>query len=460
MPVRKPVPWKRYRIAACVALGAALAAGTASAQTAQIPPRSIDDLLQRDAAPEPEPQTEPAPAPQAGEVITIVLAGDTGFSRNHSPVHPKGVLKYGRRQPFAEALSAIKQEIDGDLNFVNIETVVTDRNDLRRDTKGQRGPFNFRSHPNSMRALTEAGFNLFSLANNHSMDYGPAGLRDTLRHVEALSGDGLLAHAGVGENRDAAGRPYVLDVKGARIGFAAIGIVTNNLARHRAGPDKPGQIAYRFDEDFDESTRRLAETTSDYRLLSIHYGIEGRVRADARQIKDWRRLAARQRGIDLIVGHHAHVVRGVEVTGDAIIFYGLGNFLHHGTADMGKKGICKDYGLLARVHLLRGADGKLQPGAIEATPVTKMHIRTEPVRPAARSHARLHALNYLARTLDSEADGARGVRFTPQPDGSGLYCFDRAKEAPGALGTLCRDWRPAGAIPSRLRGAIAASCRS
>ena len=58
-------------------------------------------------------------------------------------------------------------------------------------------------------------------------------------------------------------------------------------------------------------------------------------------------------GIDLIVGHHAHVVRGVEFAA-SLIFYGLGNFLHLGTANMTSSGICRDYGLMARVHLRRG----------------------------------------------------------------------------------------------------------
>lgn len=47
-------------------------------------------------------------AAAAGQTVTITLTGDVGFSRNHSPVNPGGVLKYGRRQPFAEALAAIR----------------------------------------------------------------------------------------------------------------------------------------------------------------------------------------------------------------------------------------------------------------------------------------------------------------------------------------------------------------
>ena len=191
-----------------------------------------------------------------------------------------------------------------------------------------------------------------------------------------------------------------------------------------------------------------------FRILSIHYGIEGRVRTDKKQIKEWRGLAARQSKIDLIIGHHAHVPRAVERAGDSVIFYGLGNFLHHGTADMSKKGICKDFGVLGRVHLLKMSDGRLKARAVEVVPVTQMHIRTEKMEPR-KAMDRIHALNYLARKLPS---GAEGLQFTPQKDGSGLYCFKGASRDPGSIGKLCRGWKRPGGTPSFLAGKIASSC--
>jgi poly-gamma-glutamate synthesis protein (capsule biosynthesis protein) len=398
--------------------------------------------------------TAPAIA-DAGEEVTIVLVGDVGLNRSNQPVEATGVRR-GGFQTWDETTALIAEDIDGDLNFMNVETVVTDRNDLPRDTKGQGGPFNFRTHPNGIRHLVSRGFNLISLANNHSMDYGVEGLKETLKHVGALEKERLALAAGVGMNRDEAGRPQRVNVKGSEIAFAAIGIVTNNLERHRAGPDKPGQIAYRFDEDFAEVRKRLAAAPAQYRILSIHYGEEGKVRADDKQIAEWRRQAALGDGIDLVVGHHAHVVRGVELAGNSLIFYGLGNFLHQGTADMTGKGICRDYGLLARVHLKSGADGKLGLRAVEAIPVTDTHYRPRRLS-GDRGAARTHALNYLAATLDEEG-GARGLRFTPQRDGSGLYCVAGAESDGGKIGALCKGYAPAPPIPEALRGAIAASC--
>jgi poly-gamma-glutamate synthesis protein (capsule biosynthesis protein) len=403
------------------------------------------------------PATPAAPGwASAGDEVTIVLVGDVGLNRNSQPVEATGVRR-GGFQTWEQTTSQIAEDVNGDLNFLNLETVVTDRNDLSRDTKGQGGPFNFRTHPNGLRHLVGRGFNLVSLANNHSMDYGVAGLQETLKHVGAIEAERLAVATGIGMTREEASRPRRVNVKGSEVAFAAIGIVTNNLARHRAGPDQPGQIAYRFDDDFAEIRKRLTAAPAQYRILSIHYGTEGQVRTDARQIAEWRRQAALKDGIDLIVGHHAHVVRGVELTGGSLIFYGLGNFLHHGTADMTAKGLCRDYGLMARVHLKKAADGKLEVRALEAIPVTDTHYRPRRLS-GDKGAARIHALNYLDATLDEDASGARGVRFTPQRDGSGLYCVAGAETDGGTIGTLCHGYQPPPPIPAGLRGTIASSC--
>jgi len=400
------------------------------------------------------PPAAPGWASSADEV-TITLVGDVGLNRSNQPVEPEGVRR-GAFQTWAETTSLIDNDINGDLNFMNVETVVTDRNDLTPDSKEQSAPFNFRTHPNGIRHLVSRGFNLLSLANNHSMDYGAEGLKETLKHVGELQKERLAVAAGVGMNSEQASRPQRVTVKDSDIAFAATGIVTNNLERHRAGPNKPGQNSYRSDDDYAEVRRRLVAAPAQYRILSIHYGEEGRVRADAKQFADYRGLAAQQDGIDLIVGHHAHVVRGVEIAGQSLIFYGLGNFLHQGTADMTGKGPCRDYGLMARVHLKKAADGKLRLRAVEAIPVTDTHFR--PRRMTGEAGAtRIHALNYLDANLGDE-NGARGVAFTPQPDGTGLYCLAGADKDGGTIGALCKGYRPAPPIPGNLSGPIASSC--
>jgi poly-gamma-glutamate synthesis protein (capsule biosynthesis protein) len=392
----------------------------------------------------------------SADEVTITLVGDVGLNRSNQPVEPDGVRR-GAFQTWAETTSLIDNDINGDLNFMNVETVVTDRNDLTADRKEQSAPFNFRTHPNGISHLVSRGFNLLSLANNHSMDYGLGGLEETLKHVGKLQKERLAVAAGLGMNSEEASRPQRVSVKGSDIAFAATGIVTNNLERHRAGPDKPGQSAYRFDDDYAEVRRRLVAAPAQYRILSIHYGEEGRVRADAKQFADYRGLAAQRDGIDLIVGHHAHVVRGVEIAGQSLIFYGLGNFLHQGTADMNGKGVCRDYGLMARVHLKKTADGKLKLRAVEAIPVSDTHFRPRRLTGEAGA-ARIHALNYLDANLGEDGSDVRGVAFTPQVDGTGLYCLAGADKDGGSIGALCKGYKQAPPIPGNLLSSIAGSC--
>ena len=385
-----------------------------------------------------------------------MLTGDTGFNPTEAPVDERGLRKGKQITAFPDTLSGIAGEVDGDLAFVNLETVVTDRNDIPTDGNKSKGAFHFRSHPAAVKALIDAGFNLFALANNHSMDYGAAGVEETLYHMAVANAEKAIAFAGIGANLDEALRPGCVEIDGTRIGLGSIGIITGDLPQHRAGPNKPGQASYRDPADFKAAVEKLAAMPADYRILSIHYGLEGRVVPDDKQLADWRGLAAEQKGIDLIVGHHPHVAQGVELNGKSLIFYGLGNFMHPGTAEMKRFGICRDYGLMAKVHLAR-ADAGWTVGAIEAIPLTNTHMRPERFASAEESQTRIHVLNHLAGEID-DGKTAKGVRFTPLADGSGLYCAPGAGALGGEVATLCASWQEATAPPKPLAENIALAC--
>ena len=386
--------------------------------------------------------------------LTVVLVGDTGFNPTDAKVDAKGMRKGRQVTGFADTLDGISRDVDGDLAFVNLETVVTDSNDLAPEGKGK-GAFHFRSHPAALKALIDAGFNLFSLANNHAFDYGAPGIEETLYHFAVANAERAIAYAGIGGNFDEAIRPGCIDLEGTRIALSAIGIITGDQPQYRAGPKSPGQASYRRRPDFEAVVDKLVAMPADYRILSIHYGLEGRVEPDERQLEEWRGFAAEQKNIDLIVGHHPHVAQGVEINGKSLIFYGLGNFLHPGTAEMKRFGICRDYGVMAKVHLAR-IDGVWRVETIEAIPLT--NTQAKPERFAAEEGTkRIYALNRLAAELD-DGKSAKGVRFTPQADGSGLYCADGAADLGGKLATLCQGWQQAGEPDKALAAKIASAC--
>ncbi len=354
-----------------------------------------------------------------------MLGGDIGLNGSREPVRTEGAMRQGSLLRWQDMTADIKPLITGDVNFANLETVVTDRNDLGARPKA----FNFRSHPAGVRHLVDLGFNVFSTANNHALDHGEGGVRETLRHLEDLNVHGLKAWPGLGAGREQASRPADVSVKGARVRVSAIGIGGNGLDA-RDATSRAGMLAYNSQTDFDETVSRLAAAEGDLRILSVHYGSELQIRPDASDVRRLREQAARSSGIDIVAGHHAHVPAGVQRVGAKFVFYGLGNLLHPGMQDMARLNICRDYGLMVRVHLARGGGGKLRPQVIEAIPLTHMHDRAAPMTGDA-GRTRIEVLNHLASGLDDAAAGVVGVRFAGQPDGTGLYCMPGADRAPG-----------------------------
>jgi len=380
--------------------------------------------------------------------MTIVVAGDTGLNSDRAEVFAYRSVKRASMIGWDDTTVSVAPLINGDLNFANLETVVTDRNDLQRQPK----LFTFRTHPNAVRHLLRAGFNVFSAANNHVMDYGVDGARDTVRNLNSMLGDGLLAYAGLGLNRDEAAASHTFELKGKQIAFSAIGIASQGVA----DDDTPGQLAYQYERDFDDVVSQLASTPADYRILSVHHGNEFEVKTSVQDRHRLRDLAVRSSNIDLVIGHHQHVVAGIELTDGKVIFYGLGNFLHLGTQDMTVFDICRDYGLVARVHLAQ-QNGRYAVRAIEAIPIQRTNIRPAPMQPEA-SRARIHVLNHLAEALDDPGAGSLGVRFAPQSNGNGLYCAPGASADGGKVGTLCSNAEAYEAPPEKLRREIASAC--
>ncbi|MEO0545879.1 MAG: CapA family protein [Pseudomonadota bacterium] len=376
-------------------------------------------------------------APETAQHITLVLAGDTGYAPHRALPRPNTVTKHGRTLSFADTTRLIEQEINGDINFANMETVVSDRTSLRPRSKA----FNFITHPNGAKHLVRAGFNLFSMANNHSFDYGAEGVRESVVHANALLGHGLLAHAGIGRNRQEAAKAPVFTVKQTRFAFGAIGIGASSGGIQRARKARPGQLNLRDSSDVSLLMNNLRQADAQYRILSVHQGPERVIRPSSYEVATIKKTKLKQGDIDLYVGHHAHVTRGVELNGERLIIYGLGNFLHHGTANMAGKGGCRDYSVLMRVHLVADQPGsKPQLAALEALPITATHMQTKRMEPA-KAAQRIAVLNGLAAQFDQHSAGRKGVRFDIQSDGRGLYCSPAANGHSNTR-NLCAAHRP------------------
>ena len=174
-------------------------------------------------------------------------------------------------------------------------------------------------------AANEAGFDIFTTANNHCMDRGPAGLRRTLDSLDALG----IPH--LGTYRDSASRkaehPLMLDRCGIRLALLCYTYGTNGIEVH------PPQVVNMIDttlmlRDLQEAHARGA----DYVVTLIHWGIEYQTSATAEQRQTARWLL--EHGCDAVIGGHPHVVQNF--TYDAIpgnarfpepVVYSMGNYV-------------------------------------------------------------------------------------------------------------------------------------
>jgi poly-gamma-glutamate synthesis protein (capsule biosynthesis protein) len=197
-----------------------------------------------------------------------------------------------------------------DVRFANLEAPLL---------QGGRAAFStgvrLQSPPAAVEILRHLGFDAVSLANNHLMDFGPEGLRETLSTLR----DHRIAFAGAGPELAASRAGIVLPVRGQRIGFLAACDDQGGAAT----PTREGvaPIAVR---PLINSVQRLREQ-ADYVLVALHTGIEFTQYPEPFFARLARRLI--DKGASVVVGHHPHVPQGIERHGKGLIAYSLGDFL-------------------------------------------------------------------------------------------------------------------------------------
>jgi poly-gamma-glutamate synthesis protein (capsule biosynthesis protein) len=210
-----------------------------------------------------------------------------------------------------------------DLRLINLETAVT-----RSDAWQAKG-INYRMHPDNLPSLTAAGFDFCSLANNHVLDWGEAGLEETLT---TLDGAGIR-HAGAGRSLAEAKASAVLAVPGkGRVLVFSFGAASSGIAGNwAAAADRPGVNLL---PDLSAGTvRRIGEDVRQVRrpgdvvVASIHWGGNWGYGIPREQTEFAHRLID-EAGVDVIHGHSSHHVKGLEVYRDKPVIYGSGDFLN------------------------------------------------------------------------------------------------------------------------------------
>jgi poly-gamma-glutamate synthesis protein (capsule biosynthesis protein) len=166
------------------------------------------------------------------------------------------------------------------------------------------------------------------MANNHGMDYGEAGLRDSL----AAAKRSRFPVIGIGLDGKRAYRPFRRTINGQRIAVIGATQVLDDelIAAWTAGPNKPG-LASAKDVPRLLQEVRAARRTADT-VVFLHWGVE----LDKCPTADQRKLATQlvAAGADVVVGGHAHRLQGAGRMGGALVGYGLGNFAWYSTSEL------------------------------------------------------------------------------------------------------------------------------
>jgi poly-gamma-glutamate capsule biosynthesis protein CapA/YwtB (metallophosphatase superfamily) len=239
-----------------------------------------------------------------------------------------------------ECFDLIREDLKAaDLVFCQLEIVLTEKG-----TRLPQARHTVRGRPSIALALRNANFGVISVAGNHCMDWGAEALLETFEHLRAQK----LAVVGAGENIRAARRPVIRQVGNTRVAFLAYCSILPMAywaEENRAGcapmrawtqyeqieHDQPGTPCrihtYAYHEDLEAMRRdvRAARSMADVVIVSMHWGIH----FIPAVIADYQREmghAAIDAGADVILGHHAHILKGVEMYRERPIFYSLGNF--------------------------------------------------------------------------------------------------------------------------------------
>lgn len=236
---------------------------------------------------------------------TLLFVGDVMLSRG------VGLIMKARDDwayPFREVTETLRA---ADLAYCNLECPISSQG------RNQHHLYSFRADPRTVEGLKAAGFTVVSQANNHTYDWGPAALLDSLDRLRAA---GIRA-VGAGRNDLQAHYPVVVDLGGLKV--ALLAYVNIDPKDATAGIDRPG-VAW-LEPDRALADIRFARPLADLVVVCPHWGVEYAAGPTREQVKLARSMI--DAGADLIVGSHPHVVQPLEEYHSRWIAYSLGNFI-------------------------------------------------------------------------------------------------------------------------------------
>lgn len=298
-----------------------------------------------DAAPSTTRAAPTRPTTSAGHApVTIAFAGDV---LPHARVNDRAAVP-GGGWDFTPLLDPVRPVLDrADLALCHLEVPLAPAGESVTAYPSFGAPAAL------VEGIAAAGWDGCSLASNHSLDRGFRGVTTTLEAFDRVG----LGHAGTARSRAEGGSITRYDVDGVRIAHLAY---TDGLNGYRLPADAPWAVATIEPERIARDAARAAGA-ADVVVVSLHWGAEG-VHVPTADQRDLLDALLPSDDIDLVVGHHAHVVQPIEHVDGTWVLFGLGNHLSNQVADNERDG------LLAIVTFGPDDDGGWEVGGIEAVP--------------------------------------------------------------------------------------------
>ncbi len=330
--MKRPLPLGTFiRISACMLLFIILLSGCWSGDdpnrsSEPNPPPAVEQPVDENTPDQPEPSLPEQPVEPYTREATLVAVGDIMM---HSPQLPSAYSVTDTTYSFDTYFEPLEGYLDGDWVIANLETP------MAGEEAGYSGYPQFNAPEQLADALKQAGFDIVSTANNHSLDRWEAGVRRTIDFLEERG----LYHTGTARSEAEAAIPLIVEKQGISIAFLAYTYGTNGIPIP-AGKD---YLVNLIDEArIKQDIKQARDSGAELVTVSLHFGHEYH-RQPSEEQKQLSQSLIRA-GADIILGSHPHVVQPYEWIstendeGDiriGIVIYSLGNFISNQGPDQG-----------------------------------------------------------------------------------------------------------------------------
>lgn len=202
-----------------------------------------------------------------------------------------------------------------DLMVANSEFTVS-----KRGEKMPNKLYTFMASPERLSIYYEMGIDLVTLANNHVYDFGRDAFLDMLDALDEYK----IPRIGAGKNIEEAKKPYYFIINGYKFAFVNATRAEKYILTPEAKEDSPGVFRC-YDPTNMSNLIKEVKKDSDFVIAIIHFGKEGSHDLEKEQIESSKIYI--DSGADIVIGHHAHTLQGIEFYNDKPIIYNLGDFI-------------------------------------------------------------------------------------------------------------------------------------